>query len=157
MSREGYLRGGSLCINPCVKPLQLLEERNSFVCNHVPLITAPRHLHAFAPCRSSKPLTLFKGMSEADAPQPADYHVANTEPAPSEPTVKTQPALANSLNSSQRSKEDKINDLQELRRNISTLIANVRNTKRLCEKYDSENQYLQDYVGSVMTRGDMKG
>lgn len=87
----------------------------------------------------------------------ANNHVASTEQTPSESTAKTQPALADSLNSSPRSKENKIKDLQELRQNISTLITNVRNTKRLCDKYDSENQYLQDYVGSVMTSGDMKG
>lgn len=57
---------------------------------------------------------------------------------------------------SKRLDEEIVNEILELKLKISTLVSNVRDTKTLCDKYDNQNQYLQDYVGSLMKSGDIK-
>lgn len=53
-------------------------------------------------------------------------------------------------------KEKTVEEILALKNKISTLITNIRDTKRLCERYKHENQYLQDYVGSLMASGEMQ-
>lgn len=53
-------------------------------------------------------------------------------------------------------REEKVEQIRILKAKITSLISNVRDTKRICDKYENENQYLQDYVGSMMTSGEMK-
>lgn len=48
-----------------------------------------------------------------------------------------------------------ISEILRLKRDINTMVGNIRNTKLLCEKYESENQYLQDYVGNLMRSGEI--
>ncbi|CUM47068.1 unnamed protein product [Debaryomyces tyrocola] len=52
--------------------------------------------------------------------------------------------------------EEIVNEILELKLKISTLVSNIRDTKTLCDKYDNQNQYLQDYVGSLMKSGEIK-
>lgn len=58
-------------------------------------------------------------------------------------------------NNNDQSKEDTISQILEYKQKIDVLVNNVRNTKRLCEKYDNENYYLQDYIGTLMNSGDL--
>lgn len=51
---------------------------------------------------------------------------------------------------SSTSRQAKIDEILSLKTRISTLIENIRDTKLICEKFDNENQYLQDYVGNYM-------
>lgn len=53
-------------------------------------------------------------------------------------------------------KEAKINQILDMKNKLSSLISNIRNTRTFCEKYDNENQYLQDYIGSLMKSGELK-
>lgn len=55
-----------------------------------------------------------------------------------------------------RLNEEIVNEILELKLKISTLVSNIRDTKTLCDKYDNQNQYLQDYVGSLMKSGEIK-
>lgn len=54
------------------------------------------------------------------------------------------------------SKQENIDEIVALKAKIAALIANVRTTKTVCDKYENENQYLQDYIGSLMKKGEMK-
>lgn len=54
------------------------------------------------------------------------------------------------------SKQQKVDEILKLKSDISLLVQNVRDQATVCRKYSHENQYLQDYVGSVMKSGDMK-
>ena len=53
-------------------------------------------------------------------------------------------------------REEKVEAIKKLRKDITSLVSNIRNTKKLCDKYKNENQYLQEYVGSMMASGEMK-
>lgn len=53
------------------------------------------------------------------------------------------------------SKEAKIDEITELKAKIASLVANIRDARAVCTKYDRDNDYLQDYVGSVMKSGDL--
>lgn len=53
-------------------------------------------------------------------------------------------------------KEAKINQILDMKNKLGSLISNIRDTRTLCEKYDNENQYLQDYIGSLMKSGELK-
>lgn len=53
-------------------------------------------------------------------------------------------------------KQDKVGEILKLKKDINLLMQNIRNQSAICTKYSSENQYLQDYIGSVMKSGDMK-
>lgn len=53
-------------------------------------------------------------------------------------------------------KQQKVDEVLRLKADIAHLIRNIRDTQTVCRKYESENQYLQDYIGSVMKSGDMK-
>lgn len=57
---------------------------------------------------------------------------------------------------SKKLNEEMVAEILDLKLKISTLISNIRDTKTLSDKYDSENQYLQDYVGSLMKSGEIK-
>ncbi|CUM46748.1 uncharacterized protein AC631_02430 [Debaryomyces fabryi] len=52
--------------------------------------------------------------------------------------------------------EEMVTEILSLKLKIATLISNIRDTKTLSDKYDNENQYLQDYVGSLMKSGEIK-
>lgn len=56
----------------------------------------------------------------------------------------------------EQEKQDKVNEILRLKADIAQLVQNVRVQSTICSKYESENQYLQDYIGSVMKSGDMK-
>lgn len=53
-------------------------------------------------------------------------------------------------------KKDKVDEVLRLKADIAKLIHNVRLQTAVCQKYENENQYLQDYIGSVMQSGDLK-
>lgn len=55
-----------------------------------------------------------------------------------------------------QTKEEKVARILELKGKISTLLANVKDTKTLCEKHENENQYLQDYVATLMQNGELR-
>lgn len=48
-------------------------------------------------------------------------------------------------------KQQIIDEIVSTKAEVLKLINNVRSTKTACGKISSENQYLQDYVGSLMT------
>lgn len=52
-------------------------------------------------------------------------------------------------------KQEKIDQIFLLKGKLSQLIENIRDTKLVCDKYENENQYLQDYVGNYM-KSDLK-
>lgn len=54
------------------------------------------------------------------------------------------------------STNDKIQEILRLKGDISALLQNVREQKIVADKYAHENQYLQEYIESVMKKGDMK-
>lgn len=56
----------------------------------------------------------------------------------------------------QESKQDKVNEILRLKGDITKLVQNVRDQSAICTKYSNENQYLQEYIGTVMKSGDMK-
>lgn len=53
-------------------------------------------------------------------------------------------------------KLQKVDEVLRLKSEIDQLIHNIRDSQNVCAKYASENEYLQDYIGSVMKSGDMK-
>ncbi|KAL6021348.1 hypothetical protein ACI3LZ_002242 [Candidozyma auris] len=55
-----------------------------------------------------------------------------------------------------KSKQEKVEEVLHLKQEISRLLQNVRDSQAVCEKYTHENNYLQDYIGSVMKSTDMK-
>lgn len=54
------------------------------------------------------------------------------------------------------SKQDKVNEILRLKGEITQLMQNIRDLSAICTRYSNENQYLQDYIGTVMKSGDMK-
>ena len=60
------------------------------------------------------------------------------------------------IRDSKKLDEEMVAEILDLKLKISTLISNIRDTKTLSDKYDNENQYLQDYVGSLMKSGEIK-
>lgn len=52
--------------------------------------------------------------------------------------------------------DEKIQEILRLKEKISILLQNVRDQKVVADKYAHENQYLQDYIESVMQKGDFK-
>lgn len=48
------------------------------------------------------------------------------------------------------SKQQMIDQITEYKQKISDLTNNVRDTKSLSEKYEHNNQYLQEYIGTLM-------
>lgn len=55
-----------------------------------------------------------------------------------------------------QTKQQKVDEVLSLKGDISKLIQNVRKQAIVCQKYTDENQYLQDYIGTVMKSGDLK-
>lgn len=53
-------------------------------------------------------------------------------------------------------KQQKVEEVLHLKEEITKLLQNVRDSQAVCEKYTHENDYLQDYIGSVMKSSDMK-
>lgn len=56
----------------------------------------------------------------------------------------------------QMSKQAKIDEIVLLKGNIATLLTNIREVQGQCAKHHRENQYLQDYVGSMMKQEHLK-
>lgn len=56
----------------------------------------------------------------------------------------------------EEAKQEKVQEILRLKKDIAQLVQNIRDEATVCNKYASENQYLQDYIGSVMKSGDMK-
>lgn len=96
---------------------------------------------------------------------------AGNEQSSSKNTVEEEPsskAIQGTINKETKEKkekkekiDDKLNDevieeILQMKLKINTLIANIRDTKTLCDKYDTENQYLQDYVGNLMQTEELK-
>lgn len=54
------------------------------------------------------------------------------------------------------SKEDMIKEINRLKSSISSLASNIRDTRHVVERYNNDNQYLQDYVGTLMKNNDLK-
>lgn len=54
------------------------------------------------------------------------------------------------------SKEDIINEILTMKKSIDKLVGNIRDTKMLSQKYDKDNQYLQEYVDTLMTNNEIK-
>ncbi|CAH6722862.1 SCOCO-like protein 1 [[Candida] jaroonii] len=54
------------------------------------------------------------------------------------------------------SKEDMIREINKLKASISSLASNIRDTRHVVERYNNDNQYLQDYVGTLMKNNDLK-
>lgn len=54
------------------------------------------------------------------------------------------------------SKQKKVEEVLQLKDEITKLLQNVRDSQAVCERYTHENDYLQDYIGSVMRSSDMK-
>ncbi|EGW30237.1 uncharacterized protein SPAPADRAFT_144601 [Spathaspora passalidarum NRRL Y-27907] len=50
------------------------------------------------------------------------------------------------------SKQEKIDLILQLRAKIDGLISNIRDSKTLCDKYDSEIQYFQEYIGGLVKK-----
>lgn len=48
------------------------------------------------------------------------------------------------------SKDEMIEEISRLKTSISFLSSNIRDTRNVVENYDSENQYLQEFVGTLM-------
>lgn len=53
-------------------------------------------------------------------------------------------------------KQHKVDEVLRLKNDISHLIHNIRDSQAVCRKYNNENEYLQNYIGSVMKSGDLK-
>ncbi|KAK7686791.1 hypothetical protein QCA50_009862 [Cerrena zonata] len=51
---------------------------------------------------------------------------------------------------------DKINQILDLKFKINLLINNIRDTSKLCDKYNNENSYLKEYIGTLMNSNDIK-
>lgn len=49
-------------------------------------------------------------------------------------------------------KQDKIDKIIELKYKIDSLINNIRDSKSVCDKYDNEIQYFQEYIGGLMKK-----
>lgn len=71
-----------------------------------------------------------------------------TEPV--KPVVQSGDEEIRSVGPEGDAKHEMIQEILSLKNSINLLIGNVRDTKALCEKYDSNNQYLQEYVGTLM-------
>lgn len=56
----------------------------------------------------------------------------------------------------EESKQEKVNEILRLKGDIAQLVQNIRDQSAVCTKYSNENQYLQEYIGTVMKDGDMK-
>lgn len=99
--------------------------------------------------------------TENSASGPAISDVAaSSDVAEDNALSKTTGKLIDSNNDVERDSkklnEEMVAAILDLKLKISTLISNIRDTKTLSDKYDNENQYLQDYVGSLMKSGEIK-
>lgn len=52
-------------------------------------------------------------------------------------------------------KQQKVAEILKLKTELQRLVKNVRDQRVVCEKIEQENQYLQDYIGSVMQTKDI--
>lgn len=53
------------------------------------------------------------------------------------------------------SKDQMVGEILRLKSSINSLTTNIRDTKTVCDKYENDNQYLQDYVGTLMKNNDI--
>lgn len=89
---------------------------------------------------SSQPATAINQEEEKDASIAAPETAEPEDPAGKENTLLT---------------EEKIEQIMRLKGDIARLVSNVRQTKAICGRYENENQYLQDYIGSLMKSGNL--
>lgn len=85
---------------------------------------------------------------------PESKEINDTLDKDTEKSVETN-LKTNDANTSKLDKE-MVGEILLLKQKISTLISNIRDTKTLCDKYENQNQYLQEYVGSLMKSSEMK-
>ncbi|ODQ78785.1 hypothetical protein BABINDRAFT_162466 [Babjeviella inositovora NRRL Y-12698] len=55
------------------------------------------------------------------------------------------------LDSEVEAREAAVQRILELRSHLGFLLYTAKDTQRSCARYEVENQYLQDYVGTLMT------
>ncbi|RLV92820.1 hypothetical protein JA1_002911 [Spathaspora sp. JA1] len=60
--------------------------------------------------------------------------------------------VVQSSSHSNLSKQEKIELILQLKSKIDTLISNIRDSKTVCDKYDSEIQYFQEYIGGLVKK-----
>lgn len=49
-----------------------------------------------------------------------------------------------------------IQEILSTKTEISRLLNNIRDTRTVCHRLSAENQYLQEYVGTLMKSNDVK-
>lgn len=54
--------------------------------------------------------------------------------------------------SSQLTEQQKIEKILELKAKINSLISNIRDSKVVCDKYESDIQYFQEYIGLLLQK-----
>ncbi|KAK6455930.1 uncharacterized protein RJT20DRAFT_51751 [Scheffersomyces xylosifermentans] len=69
---------------------------------------------------------------------------------------RTRTAENYNSNGSTLSREDKVAQILEYKAKIAKLISTIRDTKIVSDKYENEIQYLQDYIGSLMKKDEVK-
>lgn len=48
--------------------------------------------------------------------------------------------------------QQKIEKIIELQSKINSLISNIRDSKTVCDKYESDIQYFQEYIGLLLQK-----
>lgn len=46
--------------------------------------------------------------------------------------------------------QEKVQEILKLQEKINLIIRNIRDSKTICDKYESDIQYFQDYIGQLM-------
>lgn len=54
--------------------------------------------------------------------------------------------------SSQLTEQQKIEKILEFKAKINSLISNIRDSKVVCDKYESDIQYFQEYIGLLLQK-----
>ncbi|RCK65678.1 hypothetical protein Cantr_01331 [Candida viswanathii] len=57
-----------------------------------------------------------------------------------------------SSSTSQLTEQQKIEKILELKTKINLLVSNIRDSKTVCDKYESDIQYFQDYIGLLLQK-----
>ena len=53
-------------------------------------------------------------------------------------------------------KQKIIDEILSTKTEISRLLNNIRDTRTVCNRLSAENQYIQEYVGTLMKSNDVK-
>lgn len=80
--------------------------------------------------------------------QEGDLSPAKLSQLPSEPSSETP-------SQTRESRQQTVDTVLGLKSDIAQLIGNIRSVRRLCDKYDNDNEYMKEYVGTLMS-GDIK-